>query len=69
MNLRDPGQAGLLLLGALLVVVTPLCVSMAALHAGRPVVATAVPAAVLLAGAAVARVARRASPPARGADE
>jgi hypothetical protein len=69
MNLRDPGQAGLLALGALMVVVTPLCVSMAAIHAGRPLVALAVPAAVLLAGAGVGRIARRASPPAQGTDE
>lgn len=68
-NLRDPGQAGLLLLGALMLVVTPLCVSMAALHAGRPLVALAVPAAVLLIGAAVARIALETSPPTQGTDE
>lgn len=69
MNLRDPEQAGLLLLGALLLVVTPLCVSMAAIHSNMPRVALAVPAGVLVVGAVVARIAHRASPPTRGTDE
>ena len=62
MNLRDPGQAGLLFLGAVLLIVTPLCVSMAALHAGMTWTAVAVPVAVIAAGAVVLRIARAAAP-------
>jgi hypothetical protein len=61
-NLRDPGQAGLLVLGAVLLVVTPLCVAMAALHAGLTAAAVAILLAVPAAAAVVARVARGASP-------
>lgn len=56
-DLRDPGQAGLLLLGTLLVVATPLCVAMAAFHAGHPLLGLAVPAVVVAAGAGIARIA------------
>jgi hypothetical protein len=62
-NLRDPGQLGLLVLGAVLLVVTPLCVAMAALHAGMTGTALAIPVVVLAGGVVVARIARAATPP------